>query len=132
MLPKRPSTPRDAALFCTSLSVMLGVVGTILCWKGRIAPQPFGFGLAALVALAASAWLRPDWAQPVHRAAMALARGLSLVIGPVLLTLAYCVAVIPLGLLLRLMGKDLLTLKRPQQASLWHPVKPGGGLRKMF
>jgi hypothetical protein len=132
MLPKRQSTPRDAALFCTSLSAMLGVVGAIFCWKGRITPQTMGLGLAALAAAAAAAWFRPAWAQPVHRAAMALARGLSLVVGPVLLSVAYCVAVIPLGLLLRVMGKDLLILKRPGKASLWHPVKPGGGLKKMF
>lgn len=132
MLPKRQSTPRDAALFCTSLSVMLGVVGAIFCWKGRIAPHAYGLGLAALAVLVAGAWLRPAWAQPFHKGAMGLARGLSLVLGPLLLGVVYCAAVVPLGLLLRLLRKDLLGLKHPGKASLWHPVKPGGGLKKMF
>ena len=132
MIPRTISTPRDASLFCTSLSVVLALLSLLLWWKGRIPVQ----GLAAICSLAAllvaTAWIRPAWVQPIHRAAMAFARGLSLVLGPVLLTVVYWVAVVPLGLLLRAMAKDLLRLKHPGKESLWHPVKPNGDLNKMF
>ena len=55
------------------------------------------------------------------------------VMGRLLLTVLFLLLVTPLGLLLRLLGKDLLELKRrPDAASYWHVAKKPGPLDRMF
>jgi hypothetical protein len=55
------------------------------------------------------------------------------VIGKVLLTLLFFLLVTPMGLLLRLLGKDLLRLKKtPDQATYWHRAKSSREFDRMF
>ena len=55
------------------------------------------------------------------------------VMGKVLLTVFFFALVTPMGLLLRLLGKDLLRLKRkPDQATYWQKAKGSREFDRMF
>jgi hypothetical protein len=55
------------------------------------------------------------------------------VTGKVLLTVFFLLVVTPLGLLLRITGKDLLGLKRNlEDASYWRDSRPPGPLDRQF
>ena len=50
-----------------------------------------------------------------------------------MLTLFFFLVLTPLGLALRLAGKDLLALKKDARATTyWHPAKKPGDLERMF
>ena len=58
---------------------------------------------------------------------------ISLLAGRVALALLFLLVVTPLGLLLRALGKDLLRLKRPKQASTyWQESRPSTPLERLF
>ena len=53
--------------------------------------------------------------------------------GRILLTALFLLVVTPMGLLLRLLGKDLLQLKRPAKAeSYWRAAKTANQFDRMF
>jgi multisubunit Na+/H+ antiporter MnhG subunit len=55
------------------------------------------------------------------------------VIGKVILIFFFLIIVTPMGLLLRLMGKDLLQLKRtPQKTTYWQKAKNQRNFDQMF
>jgi hypothetical protein len=64
---------------------------------------------------------------PAKRLWLKLAELLSVVVSPIMLGFMYVVAMIPVGLLIRLTGKDLLSLKRdPSARSYWINRTTGG------
>jgi hypothetical protein len=72
------------------------------------------------VALIAVALIRPPVLAPLNRAWTRLGLVVSKVVNPVVMTLLFCLTIVPFGVLLRLAGKDLLRLKRaPQSSSYW-------------
>jgi hypothetical protein len=74
------------------------------------------FGLAAPARLA-----------PLNRAWTALGLLLFKVVNPLVLGLIYLTTIVPIGLLMRLMGRDLLNLKLDRQAaSYWVVREPPG------
>jgi hypothetical protein len=55
------------------------------------------------------------------------------IIGKVILTLFVFIVVTPLGLLLRLLGKDLLQRKKtPEKATYWQKAKNNRNFDRMF
>jgi hypothetical protein len=64
--------------------------------------------------------LVPTWLGPVERAWMGLAHLISRVTTPIFLGIVYFVAIAPIGLLMRLFGKDPLR-HEPEDGSLWLP-----------
>jgi hypothetical protein len=58
---------------------------------------------------------------------MKIARALGVVMTTIILTLTFFLVMTPMGLLLRLMGKDLLGMRGdPAIASYWTPVEEDG------
>ncbi|MBI2152898.1 MAG: hypothetical protein HYV92_03075 [Candidatus Rokubacteria bacterium] len=53
-----------------------------------------------------------------------IARAIGTVNTVVLLTVLYWLVVAPLGLILRLLGKDPLRLRRGPERTLWHEKRP--------
>lgn len=81
-----------------------------------------GFVVWTIVAAAflLPAWLMPRVLAPLRRLWLKFGHVLSLVISPIILGLIYVTAIIPVGLLTRLFGKDLLSLKlEPAAATYW-------------
>lgn len=90
----------------TWLATLLLAAGSLLMLIGLVAP--------ALLA-------------PANRAWMAFGLLLFKIVNPVVMFLIYATTVVPIGLLLRLRGKDLLRLRRdPAAASYWMVREPPG------
>ena len=116
-------TDRQLRQFAVAFLIAAGVVGAVLWWRlgeNRISPVLWGLGpVVALIGLA------------VPRAIRWLFLGLSLaafpigmVIGFVLLALTYYVVVTPIGLVFRLLGRDLLDRAIDREASSYWIARP--------
>ena len=102
----------------------LAVVSTLNAWHaGRIWPWTTGLAAAFLVA----ALLRPILLHPLNRIWFKFGLLLHRIVNPVIMALLFYGTVLPTGLVMRAMGKDLLRLKRdPDAASYWITRAPPG------
>ncbi len=124
MRPKLKEDPREWRKFAWAALAALTIVAALLWRRGTLSAVGFGAvaGLAALLALGVA--LRPRPARPFYRAGMTVGFYLGQVIGRVLLAGVFLLVLTPLGLILRLAGKDLLRLRRdPRRASYWEPAR---------
>jgi hypothetical protein len=119
-----PKTTAELRKFGLVMTVAWGLLGGILMWRSR----PSGtylVGLAALFLLFAG--LAPRLLAPVERGWMKVAEVMSAVMTRVILTLTFYLAITPLGVVRRLMGKDTLGLAAdPRLDTYWVPVEPNG------
>jgi len=126
-------SPIEWVKFTGVMGVAANLVLAWLCWQGRV---PGWISLAAVaVAIAAVvvAALRPVWFRGFYRGGMTVSFQVGQVIGRVLLTLLFFLLVTPMGLLLRLSGKDLLQLKRqPGKTTFWQTAKHNRRFDRMF
>lgn len=125
--------PIEWIKFTAVMGVVLNLVLWISWWKNLV---PLAFPLAGLcIALLAlvTALIHPYWFRGFYRGGMTVSFHIGQVIGKVMLTLFFFLMVTPMGLLLRLLGKDLLHIKRhPGQATYWHAAKNSREFDRMF
>lgn len=93
------------------------------------APIALGFLVVSFVA--------PQILAPLNKAWTRLGLLMHRVVNPLIMGLLFYVAITPMGLLMRLFGKDLLRLKRdPQASSYWIERNPPGpsaeSMRRQF
>jgi hypothetical protein len=100
------------------------VVSLLNAWHaGRI--WPWTTALAAIFLIAAV--LRPAVLNPLNRIWLKFGLLLHKIVNPVIMALLFYGTVLPTGLVLRAIGKDLLRLKRePDAASYWIVRTPAG------
>lgn len=125
--------PLEWVKFTAVMGLALNGVLGLLWWNGKL--PGLVLIVAAGVALAAigTASIRPHWFRGFYRGGMTVSFHIGQVIGKVLLTLFFFVMVTPMGLLLRLLGKDLLRLKKvPGQATYWQTAKSSREFDRMF
>jgi hypothetical protein len=85
------------------------------------------WALAVAALLLAVALLRPALLGPANRLWLKFGELLHRIVSPVVLGVTFLLAVLPVGLLMRLTGKDPLSRKfDPQAASYWIPREPAG------
>ena len=128
------ASPRALRQFGLVVGGVLVALATLLAWRNGWALSPVAWGLGgaggALVLLGAVA---PRVLRPVHVGWMAVAFALGFVMTRVILTLAFALAFVPMGLVLRLMGKDLLRRRLdPEADSYWIPRADGGPDREQL
>lgn len=83
--------------------------------------------LAVGAALVATALLAAPLLAPLNRAWLRLGLVLFKVVNPIVMFLIYVTTVVPIGLAMRLAGKDLLRLRRdPAATSYWIEREPPG------
>ena len=117
-------TTRELRKFGLVMAAPLTLIGGVLLWRGRTAGMIL-LGLAGLFLLLAG--VAPRALAPVERYWMAFAERLGAVMTRVILTLTFYLVITPIGLLLRVMGKDLLHLRDDRdRESFWEPAEPGG------
>ncbi len=125
--------PRAWRQFGLSSALVLALLTGLLVWRGGVSPPAAGAVLTALLAGALLAVARPRWLRGPYRLGMKVSYALGRVVAPLVLGVIFLLVLTPLGLLLRLMGRDLLRLRRePRATSYWQPVTGSRDLRKMF
>jgi hypothetical protein len=88
-------------------------------------PHLWAGGVAAAFALAAFA--RPQLLTPLNQLWFRFGLVLHHVVNPIIMGLIFFAAVVPVGAVLRLFGKDVLRLQRDRNAeSYWIPREPPG------
>jgi Saxitoxin biosynthesis operon protein SxtJ len=111
-------TPAEGRKFGFTVGLAFAVLAALAWWRGRQLPMEVFGTLAALLIVAGA--LIPGRLGPVYRAWMGLAHLISRVTTPIFLALVYFLAIMPVGLLMRLFGKNPLR-HRPVNGSLWLP-----------
>ena len=106
------------------MALALAAVTALNAWhSGKL--WPWTGGLAAL--FVAAALLRPAVLHPLNLVWLRFGLLLHRVVNPVVMALLFYGTVLPAGLVMRLMGKDLLRLKRqPDADSYWIVRQPPG------
>jgi hypothetical protein len=85
----------------------------------------WALGVAAIFAALALFWATP--LAPLNRLWLRLGLVLYKIINPIALALIFAATIVPMGLLMRAVGKDPLRLKRePEAASYWIRREPPG------
>jgi hypothetical protein len=106
------------------MAAVLALVTSLNAWHaGRL--WPWTGGLAVL--LLAAGLLRPSVLHPLNLIWLKFGLLLHRVVNPAVMALLFYGTVLPTGLIMRMMGKDLLRLKRqPAADSYWIARKPPG------
>lgn len=115
------------SLIGPSVLVVVLLCKDIIAWIGLA----LALGLESVIVL--FALLRPRWFRGYYRFMTWLGFHTVQLFGKVVLTVTYFCVVTPLGLALKLAGKDLLQLKpRSDSQTGWHAARQDGSLDSMF
>jgi len=114
-IPARLS-PAEGRKFGLTVGGAFLVITAILWWRGKHGAVPYVGGLGGLLILAGL--LVPTMLGPVNRAWMGLAHLLSKVTTPIFMGVVYFVVITPIGVIMRLAGKNPL-VHPPQGAGFW-------------
>jgi hypothetical protein len=123
-----PSLARDPAPESSDRSfglVFAGVFALIGCWPvvRLLPPRWWMLGIAVAFALVALVW--PQILHPFNRTWLALGRLLHRVVSPLLMGVIFFVVVTPIAWIMRLRGKDVLSLaRRTDLLSYWITREP--------
>lgn len=125
--------PREWQKFVAVMGIAANLVAWLSWWRGKVPlPVPVTVASLALVALLA-ALIQPRWFRGFYRGGMTISFHIGQVIGKVMLTIFFFVVVTPLGLVLRLFGKDLLEMKHnSSDKSWWRAAKNSRDFDRMF
>jgi F0F1-type ATP synthase assembly protein I len=133
MQPKLKENPKDWLKFTTAVALVLMLVVGGMARRGVLSRSAMWGFLAALLVTLLLCLLKPRLCRGFYRVGMTVSFYIGQVIGRILLTLIFLLVVTPLGILLRLCGKDLLRLKRdPTAKTYWEPVKQTHNLDREF
>ena len=125
--------PVEWIKFTAVIGLVANVIVWLIWWKdGLPLAIPVAAASIALLVLI-TACIRPALFRGFYRGGMTVSFHIGQVIGKILLLLIFFLFVTPLGLLLRLFGKDLLRLRpRPGEETIWQPAKGSGEFDRMF
>jgi len=125
-----PKEWRKSALL-TALG--LAILSSLLRWRRHLPVNVWCALLAVLAVVALCALLQPRWFRGWYRLSLRLGFYSSQFIGRGVLALFFIFVLTPVGLVLRLAGKDPLQLKRPRDAATcWHPAQNASPLDRLF
>jgi hypothetical protein len=111
----------------------IALISSVLRWRRVLTPHVWLCILAFSVILAVCACLRPTWFRGYYRVSMRLGYASSSVFGFIALVAFFIFIVIPVGLALRIAGKDPLQLKRPSNTdTFWQPARDPNPLDRLF
>ena len=110
--------------FGVLMAAVLSGVAAVLLWRGRGASF-YMLILATLFLM--PAYLNPTLLKPIEKGWLLFGEKMSVVMTTVMLVLTYFLMITPIGLLLRLTGKDLLDIKLdPGAKSYWKEIEKDG------
>lgn len=133
MRPKLKEDPKEWQKFMLALAIFACAVSFVLQRKGRLPINYSHFIWVGSGLILAASLIRPRWFRGLYRAIMTGSFYVGQTIGKIILTLFFLLALTPLGWLLRLLGKDLLGLKKnPHAASYWQTAKSSREFDRMY
>ena len=125
-----PEEWRKSALMTTLGLVMMS---SVLRWRHIVANDIWLIALALAGVMAICAVWRPRWFRGYHRILTRFGSAVNQVIGRTVLLFFFGFILTPVGLALRLAGKDDLQLRPPRGvATFWQPAKDYGPLDRLF
>ena len=111
--------------FGASVGTVCLLIGALASYKGNLDMAAAWCALGAM--LSGAALLQPHSLQRAHRLWMKLAIGLGYINTRVILGLLFYVVLAPVGIVLRMMGKDLLDQElEPKARSYWKTMPKAG------
>ena len=118
------TTPGSDRSFGLVIAAALLLLSLVNWWHdGRV--WPWMGGIAAV--LLAAAFIYPAVLKPLNFIWFKFGMLLHAVVNPIVMAILFYVAVLPTGLLMRAVGKDILRLKRePESDSYWILRRPPG------
>lgn len=115
---------KELRKFALVMAVALTIIGGIALWRERSWGE---YVLYVALFFLLSGRIYPRLLTPIEWTWMKMAHYLSLVMTFVILTLTFYIVITPIGLFMRLIGKDMLSLKlEPEKESYWLKVDPNG------
>ena len=133
---RKPPTKAALRKFGVSMAIGLSVASGLLWWRGATLAQgtviwPWTAALAALVLLAAL--VSPHVLAPIEKVSAAIMNAFLTGVTYVVLVLTFFFVMTPMGLLVRILRKDLLGLKfEKEKQSYWVPVEQDGPASRPF
>lgn len=120
--------------FGSTMAAVCALIGSLGLYKGS-SHAPIWLGLAAVFA-GLTLW-RPQSLQRANRAWLKLGLLMYRVVNPVIMAILFFGAILPIGLAMRLFGKDFLKLQRDRSApTYWlprsDPRPPSESMRQQF
>ena len=129
---KLKEEPKEWLKF-TAVMALLAVLVSALLYRRRLIDVAALSGIvAAAVLVLCVCAIRPRWFREFYRVGMMASFHVGQALGWVWLTLLFLLVLTPLGLLLRVFGKDLLEMKRRRSDTYWRPARPPGGFDRQF
>jgi len=130
---KLKEKPSEWWKFTAVMAVVAGLAAFLAFRRGILSRSALETVALVLVSILIIAAIRPIWFRGFYRIGMTASFHVGQVMGKVLLTVFFLLIVTPLGLLLRITGKDLLGLKRNRATtSYWRESRPPGPLDRQF
>lgn len=130
---KLKEQPREWQKFVLTTTPAPALLSLLLWWRGILPAGCLVVVLGFLALMLAACLLRPAWFRGFYRGGMRLGFQAAQLAGGGVLMLCFLLVVTPLGLALRLAGKDLLRLRRdPAARSYWRDARPASRLDDMF
>lgn len=112
--------PKKLRQFGVGILIFAAVMGGLMLWRERPAGRivlPTGFILGALTL----AW--PAAGRRIYTVWMSVALVIGTVVSTLAMAVTYYLIVTPLGLMLRIRGRDSLALRRKEGPSYWTPIE---------
>lgn len=129
---KLKEDPREWLKFTAVMALVAGLIVVVLLRRHVLSARAsLGIGIA-LGASVIVCWRRPQWFRGFYRGGMAASFRLGQILGWVWLTLFFLFVLTPLGVALRICGKDLLGLRRPNTGTYWNPSKTNERFDRQF
>jgi hypothetical protein len=111
----------------------LALLSSLLRWRRVLPVTAWAVALCLLAALAVTAAMRPRWFRGYYRFTAKVGFGVSQLAGHAVLAIFFIIVITPLGLVMRMLGKDPLRLRRPAGAeSYWSEVRRASSLDRLF
>ena len=125
--------PIEWIKFTAVIGLMVNVILWLLWWRGSLPVTIPGITSIIAILTVIIAAIQPRWFRGFYRGGMTVSFHIGQTIGKILLILFFFLIVTPLGLLLRLFGKDLLLIKKnPDRKTYWYPAKNNREFDRMF
>jgi hypothetical protein len=114
---------RELRRFAIAMLIGFTILGLLSAWRGKGIGTPSIVLWSLGVVLAVAAFI-PGLGRMAYLAVYLPTSIIGYVVSNVLLALMFLVVITPLGLILKLMGKDLLQQqRRPKERTGWMPIK---------